>query len=125
MLALHPQSSKMSRILTLTTTLADRVLDAEISNRQIPEEHIAALQSAALLLREHDVPQPPTVDKALSRFIEHLENRRQHPRTDPLEHEVHREHEHADADLSLCLWRVLPVTNDRSPSCCEEQANAE
>jgi len=122
--ALHPQSSKMSRVLRLTTTLADRVLDADVANRQVPEEHIAALRSAARLLREHDVPQPPTVDKALSRFIERHENGRHHPQAEPVEHEVHTEREHVDADLRLCLWRVLPVTNGRFPPSDEKQADA-
>ena len=45
---------RLSEVSGLATLLADRVLDAQIMSRRVPDGHIRSLLEAALVLREHD-----------------------------------------------------------------------
>lgn len=47
-----------SERLSEAARLADQVLDAQIINRPVPDQHIRTLLSAAFLLEEYGVPLP-------------------------------------------------------------------
>ncbi|TXM72821.1 hypothetical protein FV218_12510 [Methylobacterium sp. WL69] len=53
--AAHERLSEVSRLATL---LADRVLDAQIMKRPVPDDHIRSLLDAGLLLKEHGIELP-------------------------------------------------------------------
>lgn len=59
------QSAKLGEVARLATLMADRILEAQITERQIPQEQFNALVNAAWLLQDHDVPWPPLVEEVL------------------------------------------------------------
>ncbi|MBA9070177.1 hypothetical protein FHR71_003941 [Methylobacterium sp. RAS18] len=59
------QSGKLGEVARLATLMADRILEAQITNRPIPQEQFNALVNAAWLLQDHDVPWPPLVEEVL------------------------------------------------------------
>ncbi|AWI90539.1 hypothetical protein C0214_21310 [Methylobacterium sp. DM1] len=59
------QSAKLGEVARLATLMADRILEAQIAARPIPQEQLNALVNAAWLLQDHDVPWPPLVEEVL------------------------------------------------------------
>lgn len=59
------QSDKLGEVVRLATLLADRIFEAQIAARPIPQEQFNALVNAAWLLQDHDVPWPPLVEEVL------------------------------------------------------------
>lgn len=59
------QSDKLGEVARLATLMADRILEAQITNRPIPQEQFNALVNAAWLLQDHDVPWPQLVEEVL------------------------------------------------------------
>ncbi|ABY30265.1 hypothetical protein [Methylorubrum extorquens] len=59
------QSDKLSEVVRLATLMADRILEAQIAARPIPQEQFNALVNAAWLLQDYDVPWPPLVEEVL------------------------------------------------------------
>ncbi|WP_455989303.1 hypothetical protein [Methylorubrum extorquens] len=55
------QSDKLGEVARLASLMADRILEAQIMERPIPQEQLNALVNAAWLLQDHDVPWPPLV----------------------------------------------------------------
>ncbi|MCJ2109985.1 hypothetical protein MKK64_01945 [Methylobacterium sp. E-025] len=51
-------SARLSEVARLAGLLADQVLDAQIMNRPVPDQHIRTLLSAAFLLDEYGLPLP-------------------------------------------------------------------
>jgi hypothetical protein len=58
-------SDKLSQVARLATLMADRILEAQITCRPIPQEQFNARVNAAWLLQGHDVPRPPLVEEVL------------------------------------------------------------
>ncbi|TXN61486.1 hypothetical protein [Methylobacterium sp. WL6] len=56
---------RLSEVLRLATTLADRVLDAQIAGRPVPADQAGALAKAAGLLHDYGVDWPPLLTQAL------------------------------------------------------------
>ncbi|ACK81014.1 hypothetical protein [Methylorubrum extorquens] len=59
------QSDKLGEVARLASLMADRILEAQIMERPIPQEQLNALVNAAWLLQDHDVPWPPLVEEVL------------------------------------------------------------
>ncbi|MEE7457564.1 hypothetical protein MPAR168_23475 [Methylorubrum populi] len=59
------QSDKLSEVARLVTLMADRILEAQITDRPISQEQFNALVNAAWLLQDHNVPWPPLVEEVL------------------------------------------------------------
>lgn len=73
------ESAKLGEVARLATLMADRILEAQITEKPIPQEQFNALVNAAWLLQDHDVPWPPLVDEVL-----HEAGRRMNPgKTEP------------------------------------------
>ena len=64
--------SRLERVLRLTTQLADRVLDAQIMKRPVPEDQARALASAARLLHDHGVESPPLLTQVLHELAQEV-----------------------------------------------------
>ena len=62
------QRDKLGEVSSLATLVADRILEAQITERSIPPEQFSALVSAARLLQEHGVPWPPLVEQMVHEF---------------------------------------------------------
>lgn len=60
-----PTAERLSEVLRLTTLLSDQVLDAHIIKRPVPDGQARALEKAAFLPQEHDVPLPPPLMQVL------------------------------------------------------------
>ena len=58
-------AERLSEVARLATLLADRVLEAQIMSRPIPDAQIRALLDAALVLEEHSLPLPPLLMQIL------------------------------------------------------------
>ena len=56
---------RLSEVSRLATLLADRVFDAQIMSRPIPDIQIRALLDASLVLEEHGVVLPPLLMRIL------------------------------------------------------------
>ena len=50
---------RLSEVLRLCTTLADRAFDAQMMGQTVPADHAVALAKAAHLLQDHGVEWPP------------------------------------------------------------------
>jgi hypothetical protein len=59
------QSNKLGEVARLATLMADRILEAQITNRPIPQEQFNALVNAAWLLQDHGVPWPSLLEEVL------------------------------------------------------------
>lgn len=59
------QSAKLGEVARLATLMADRILEAQITGRQIQPEQFTALVSAAQLLEDHNAPWPPLLEQVL------------------------------------------------------------
>lgn len=60
------QSAKLGEVARLATLMADRILEAQIMDRPIPQEQFTAFVDAAHLLQEQGVPWPPLVEQILN-----------------------------------------------------------
>ncbi|WP_110352234.1 hypothetical protein [Methylobacterium sp. B4] len=60
------QSEKLGEVARLATLMADRILEAQIMDRPIPQEQFTAFVDAAHLLQERGVPWPPLVEQILN-----------------------------------------------------------
>lgn len=56
---------RLSEVRRLTEALVDRLLEAQIAGRPVPQEQSEALMKAALYLRECNLPWWPTLTQAL------------------------------------------------------------
>ena len=59
------QPKRPSELSRLATRLADRVLDAQIARRPVPDSHIRTLLEAALLLREYGQELPSLLSQIM------------------------------------------------------------
>ena len=69
-----PEGAKLAYIVDLAMRLSDRILDAQISGRQIEPEQLGALTQAASLLQELSVPWPPLMKQVLHEFAARLDD---------------------------------------------------
>ncbi|MCJ2037486.1 hypothetical protein MKK55_00695 [Methylobacterium sp. J-059] len=60
---------RLSEVRRLATTLADRVLDAQIAGRPVPADQAGALAKAAGLLHDYGVDWPPLLTQALHGLV--------------------------------------------------------
>lgn len=60
-----PESDRMSEVVHMAGTLADRLLDAQIMRGEMPADHVRALVDAAVLMEERGVPWPPMMMQVL------------------------------------------------------------
>jgi hypothetical protein len=60
-----PESDRMSEVVHMAGTLADRLLDAQIMRGEMPAEQVRALVDAAALMEERGVPWPPMMMQVL------------------------------------------------------------
>ncbi len=67
-----PKLAKLNEVTRLATLVADRILDAQITGREIPPEQMGALVSAARLLSDQGVPWPPLVEQVVHEFGKRL-----------------------------------------------------
>ena len=73
MTAAGSRAEKLSAVASLATSLADRILDAQIAGRTAPSEQIGALTRAAALLQDHGVPWPPLVEQVLLELADRVD----------------------------------------------------
>jgi len=99
--------ARLSEISRLATLLADRVLDAQIMRRPVPDEHIRALLEAALLLREYGQEQP----SPLVQIMHGLDK----PEADVTPEVQHRA-DAADDDVSRLAWLFRPFQGTKNHS---------
>lgn len=66
-------AGRLAQVQRLATELAARVRYAQIVERGVPPEQIAALVEAARLLQERGEPWPPLVGEVLQRVVEEME----------------------------------------------------
>jgi hypothetical protein len=66
-------TGRLAQVQRLATELAARVRYAQIVERGVPPEQIAALVEAARLLQERGEPWPPLVGEVLQRVVEDME----------------------------------------------------
>lgn len=66
-------TERLAQVHRLATELAARVRYAQIVEREVPPEQIAALVAAARLLQERGEPWPPLVGEVLQRVVEDME----------------------------------------------------
>lgn len=66
-------TGRLAQVHRLATELAARVRYAQIVERTIPSEQIAALVEAARLLQDHGEVWPPLVGEVLQRVVEDME----------------------------------------------------
>lgn len=59
------QSAKLGEVARLAALIAERILEAQITDRPIAQVQFNALVGAAWLLQDHDVPWPPLVEEVL------------------------------------------------------------
>ena len=59
------QPEKIGEVSRLATLAAERILEAQMTERPPSRELFVAFVSAARLLEEHDVPWPPLVEQVL------------------------------------------------------------
>ena len=59
------QPDKLGEVARLATLIAERILEAQITGRQIPPDQFTALVDAARLLEEQGLPWPPLVEEVL------------------------------------------------------------
>lgn len=59
------QPEKIGEVSRLVTLAAERILEAQTTERPPSQELFIAFVSAARLLEEHDVPWPPLVEQVL------------------------------------------------------------
>jgi hypothetical protein len=91
--------ARLSEVSRLATLLADRVLDAQIMRRAVPDEHIRALLEAALLLREYGQELP----SLLSQIMHGVDR----PEADvPVE--AQQKADAAEDDVSRLAWLFRP-----------------
>ena len=91
--------AQLSEVSRLATLLADRVLDAQIMSRPVPDEHIRILLEAALLLREYGQELP----SLLSQIMHGVDK----PEAD-VAPEVQQKADAADDDVSRLAWLFRP-----------------
>ncbi|MGU3659556.1 hypothetical protein [Methylobacterium fujisawaense] len=58
-------SDRMSEVVRMARTLADRLLDAQIMQGEMPADQVRALVDAAVLMEERGVPWPPMMMQVL------------------------------------------------------------
>ena len=89
----------LSEVTRLATLLADRVLDAQIARRPVPDSHIRSLLEAALLLREYGQELP----SLLSQIMHEVDK----PGADvPVE--VQAKADEAEDDVNRLAWLFRP-----------------
>lgn len=66
-------AERLAQVHRLATELAARVRYAQIVDRAVPPDQIAALVAAARLLQERGEPWPPLVGEVLQRVVEAME----------------------------------------------------
>ncbi len=66
-------AGRLAQVQRLATELAAKVRYAQIVERTIPPEQIAALVEAARLLQERGEPWPPLVGEVLQRVVDDME----------------------------------------------------
>jgi len=81
------QPEKMDELAQLATDVADRILEAQFTGRQIPPEQFTALVDAARLLEEQGVPWPPLVEEVLYEAGKRFSEAEAAPETVDPEHE--------------------------------------
>lgn len=59
------ESDRMSEVVHMAGTLANRLLDAQIMRREMPADQVRALVEAAVLMDERGVPWPPMMMQVL------------------------------------------------------------
>ena len=69
----YDQAEKLSTVASLATSLADRILDAQIAGRTVPPEQVGALTRAAALLQDHGVLWPPLVEQVLLELADRVD----------------------------------------------------
>lgn len=68
------EKDRMSEVVHLAGTLADRLLDAQIMQGAMPAEQVRALVDAAVLMEERGVPWPPMMMQVLKTVEAGLQN---------------------------------------------------
>jgi hypothetical protein len=59
------ETDRMSEVVHMAGTLADRLLDAQIMRGEMPDDQVRALVDAAVLMEERGVPWPPMMMQVL------------------------------------------------------------
>jgi hypothetical protein len=99
------EEARLSEVSRLATLLADRVLDAQIMSRPVPDEHIRALLEAALLLKEYGQELP----SLLSQIMHGVDK----PEAD-VPPEVQQKADAADDDVSCLAWLFRPFQGTKN-----------
>jgi hypothetical protein len=60
-----PDAGGMTEVVRMAGMLADRLLDAQIMRKELPDDQVRALVDAALLMEERGVPWPPMMSQVL------------------------------------------------------------
>lgn len=97
--------AQLSEVSRLATLLADRVLDAQITSRPVPDGHIRTLLEAALLLTEYG-QELPSLLVQIMRGVDKPEAK--------VPAEVQQKAHAADDDISRLAWLFRPFQGTKN-----------